>query len=78
MVKRVGSSVLWFVSIGWGMNLLAVFAGLPELPGLVGAAALATFVGVDPLHLFWAPLVIADRRNMQERVTTATVVQTRI
>jgi hypothetical protein len=53
MTKRVAASVLWFVSPGWGMNFVAALLGAPQLPGLVLAAGVASFVGIDPLHLFW-------------------------
>jgi hypothetical protein len=76
MVKRVGSSLLWFVSAGWGMNLLATFAGLPEGPGLVAAAGLAAFVGLDPLQRFWPPLTSPSLPKLRERGAAPTAVQT--
>ena len=78
MVKRVGSSLLWFVSIGWGMNLLAAFAGLPELPGLVGAAAVATFVGVDPLHLFRTQMTSGEVLEFHESMAALRAAQTQV
>lgn len=53
MTKRVAASVLWFVTAGWGMNFVAALLGAPQLPGLAAAVAIALFVGIDPLHLFW-------------------------
>jgi hypothetical protein len=68
MVKRVGSSALWFLSVGWGFNLFATFAGVPELPGLIVAGAVAVFVGIDPMGLFWPPL---DRPTLPRVATQA-------
>jgi hypothetical protein len=53
MTKRVAASVLWFVSVGWGMNFVGALLGVPQLPGLLLAAGVAALVGIDPLHLFW-------------------------
>ncbi len=53
MVKRVASLGLWFIAVGWGLNLFAAVAGVSQVPGLAFAAAVAAFVGLDPLHLFW-------------------------
>lgn len=66
MVKRVGSSALWFLAVGWGLNLFATFEGLPELPGLIVAGVVAVFVAIDPMGLFWPPL----DRPMLPRVAT--------
>ena len=53
MVIRILSSSLWFIAAGWGFNLLSQVTGAPPVAGIAFAAAVATFVGVDPLHLFW-------------------------
>ncbi len=54
MVKRIASAVLWFLAIGWGMNFVAAFGNLPQLPGLIIAVAVAAYFGFDPLRLVWA------------------------
>lgn len=53
MVKRVAASILWLLGVGWGMNYLSVLAGTSPIFGLALSAAIAAFVGIDPLHLFW-------------------------
>ena len=54
MVKRIASATLWFVAAGWGFNLLGLITGTPPVLGFVFGAAVGTFVGIDPMHLFWA------------------------
>ena len=44
---------MWFLSAGWGFNFVAALPGVSQLPGLAAAVAIALFVGIDPLHLFW-------------------------
>jgi hypothetical protein len=53
MVKRVASSVLWFMAVAWGWNYLALVADLPSVVGLVLASSIAAYVGLDPLHRVW-------------------------
>ena len=53
MVKRSVVALLWFVAVWCMYDLVAYFAGTPRLLGPVIGAALASFVGVDPLSLFW-------------------------
>jgi hypothetical protein len=53
MVKRVASSVLWFVTVAWGWNYLALVADLPSAVGLVLASSIAAYVGLDPLQRVW-------------------------
>jgi hypothetical protein len=54
MVKRIASGTLWFVAVGWGFNLLGLITGTPPVMGFVFGAVVGAFVGLDPLHLFWA------------------------
>jgi hypothetical protein len=66
MVKRIVSSALWFIAAGWGFNLLSLTTGAPPIAGIAFAAAVAAFVGLDPLHLFWpvkAPTPVAVARD---------------
>jgi hypothetical protein len=53
MVKRIASATLWFIAAGWGFNLLGLITGTPPVMGFAFGAAVAAFVGTDPLHLFW-------------------------
>ena len=58
MVKRILSASLWFFAAGWGFNLLSVVTGAPPVAGIAFGAAVAAFVGLDPLHLFWPPVAL--------------------
>jgi hypothetical protein len=53
MVKRVASSVLWFMAVAWGWNYLALVADLPSAVGLVLASSIAAYVCLDPLQRVW-------------------------
>jgi hypothetical protein len=53
MVKRIVSASMWFLAAGWGFNLLSLMTGVPPVAGIAFGAAVAAFVGLDPLHLFW-------------------------
>lgn len=35
------------------MDYLSAIVGAPPVLGLALSAAISTFVGIDPLHLFW-------------------------
>ena len=62
MVKRMFSAALWFLTFGWGFNLLALATGWPSVVGYGLAAGVALFMAVDPLGLVWpVPAVPADR-----------------
>jgi hypothetical protein len=66
MVKRLSSVALWFIAVGWGFNLLGLITGTPPIVGIVVGAAVAAFVGIDPLHLFWpikAPALVAPAKD---------------
>lgn len=53
MVKRAVAASLWFVVITWAYNYLGYYLGMLFLAGPVIAAAVAAFVGLDPLHVIW-------------------------
>ncbi|HEV8404184.1 MAG TPA: hypothetical protein VGQ31_14235 [Candidatus Limnocylindrales bacterium] len=73
MVKRVAASVLWFLAVGWGMDYLTVIVGAPSVIGLAVSGAVAVFVGIDPLHLFWpAPAPSADARTVESMIVSGT------
>ncbi len=62
MVKRAVSVPLWFFA-GWTLyNLVAFVTGAPQYAGPVIGLALAAFVGLDPLHLFWPVAVRTSDR----------------
>ena len=44
---------LWFVAVWACYELVWSLTGIPRLLGPAVAAAIAAFVGVDPLILFW-------------------------
>jgi hypothetical protein len=74
MVKRVAASVLWFLAVGWGMDYLSAIVGAPPVLGLALSAAIAAFVGIDPLHLFWpAPATVAVARSGEALIVSGTV-----
>ena len=76
MVKRIVSGSLWFVAAGWGFNLLGLITGTPPVMGFVFGAAVGAFVGIDPLHLFWA--VKAPAVPARDVVPAKGVVQTHV
>lgn len=53
MVKRIASTVLWFVALGAASEYATLLAGVPPVLGLAFAGAVSAFVGLDPLHLLW-------------------------
>jgi len=53
MWKRVLSAGMWFVLIAWAWNYAAWLLDAPEALGPMIGAAVALFVAVDPLRLFW-------------------------
>jgi hypothetical protein len=74
MVKRVAASVLWLLAVGWGMNYISVIVGAPPIIGLTLSAAIAAFIGMDPLHLVWpAPAPTAVARMREPRIVHGAV-----
>jgi hypothetical protein len=65
MIKRVGVSFLWLLAVGWGMNYVSFIVGTPPIFGLALGGAIAVFVGIDPLRLFWP----APARDAEARAT---------
>ena len=63
MVTRIASGVLWFFTVAWGWNYIALMSGLPSLLGLALGAAVGAFVWADPLHLFWPAVQDAPARR---------------
>jgi hypothetical protein len=53
MVKRVASSVMWFLAISAVFEYLSLVTGVPSVIGLPIAVCVAAFFGVDPLHRIW-------------------------
>jgi hypothetical protein len=54
MVKQVVTSFLWFFTVAWGWNYVALVTGLPMIIGMALGAAAAAFVWFDPFHLIRA------------------------
>ncbi len=54
MFKRIVAAPLWLIAVWCLYDLAAYFTGLPRVVGPVLGTALAAFVVVDPLGLFWA------------------------
>ncbi len=53
MSKRAAAALLWFAAIWVGYEILWSVAGVPRPIGPIAAAAVAGFVGLDPLGMFW-------------------------
>ena len=68
MVKRIASTVLWFLALGAASEYATLIAGVPPVLGLVIAGAVSAFVGLDPLHLLWT---VRDEHS--DTVRSATV-----
>lgn len=71
MVKRITASVLWFFTVAWAWNYVAMVSDLPSSIGLALGAAAAAFVWVDPLHRIWA--AAQDAPPARERVGSGIV-----
>jgi hypothetical protein len=54
MNKRAVATVLWFVAIWVGYEIVWSVTGVPRAIGPIVATAVAGFVGLDPHGLFWA------------------------
>jgi len=63
MVKRIASAILWFFTVAWGWNYVALVSGLPSLLGLALGAAVGALVWADPLHLWWPAAQDAPARQ---------------
>lgn len=53
MVKRATAGLLWFAAGLFAAELAEYFTGTSRLIGPIVAFAIAAFVVLDPLHLFW-------------------------
>jgi hypothetical protein len=53
MTKRALSSVIWFFAVWLGYEIAWSLIGVPRALGPVIATAIAAFVAVDPMTLFW-------------------------
>ena len=78
MVKRIASSVLWILAVGWGFNYLSAITGTSPAIGLAIAAAVGTFVGIDPLHLFWPQRAASPTTRARDSVQVSGTLQTQI
>ena len=78
MVKRVGSSVLWFFAVAWGWNYIAMLSGAPSFLGLLLGAAVGAFVWADPLHRLWPVTQNAPARRSAAPATMVGAVQGRV
>jgi hypothetical protein len=70
MVKRIGSAALWFLAVGWGFNYASVITGMTPILGIAIAVAVAAFVAIDPLQLFW-PMRVEPASSKVAREATA-------
>jgi hypothetical protein len=71
MVKRVVSSVLWFLAAGWAFNYLSLITGGPMIIGPLMGIAVAAFVGADPLHLCWPVSATASAAPARDAIAAA-------
>ncbi len=78
MVKRFASVVLWFFTVAWGWNYVALMSGLPSLLGLVLGATVGAFVWADPLHLLWPAAQDAPARQTATPAVVPAALQGRI
>jgi hypothetical protein len=76
MVKRLASATLWFIVVGWGLNFVTLLLGLSEVIGLIVAAIVALFLGVDPMHLLWPERVRVEEPGPARASATPRPVQT--
>jgi len=53
MTKRALSSVIWFFAVWLAYEIVRSLMGVPRALGPVFATAIASFVAVDPMTLFW-------------------------
>ena len=53
MSKRAAAALFWFAAIWVGYEILWSVAGVPRPIGPIVAAAVAGFVSLDPLGVFW-------------------------
>jgi hypothetical protein len=53
MVKRVVSAALWFLAVGSAFEYVTMITGLSSIVGVVVAASVSAFFGLDPLHVIW-------------------------
>jgi hypothetical protein len=76
MVKRIASASLWFLAVGWGFNYLSAITGMSPIIGMAVAAAVGTFVGIDPLNLFWPERVASPVTRARDAVQVSGAFQT--
>jgi hypothetical protein len=53
MSKRAFAAFLWFAATWFGYEVIWSLTGVPRIAGPVIAFAVAAFITVDPLGLFW-------------------------
>jgi hypothetical protein len=53
MPKRALAAILWFAVAWVGYEIVWSLTGVPRIAGPVLAFAIAAFVTVDPMALFW-------------------------
>jgi hypothetical protein len=54
MSKRVIAAFLWFGAAWLGYEIVWSLTGVPRVLGPVVATAIAAFVALDPVTLFWS------------------------
>jgi hypothetical protein len=77
MAKRTVSAVLWLFAVAWGFNYISLITGAPPILGILLGAAVAAFVGVDPLHAIW-PARAPSSAAPSDAVATSGIVQTQV
>ena len=71
MSKRALAALLWF-SAGWfGYEIVWSVTGVPRGVGPVAAFAMAAFVTVDPLRVFWPRAATSSRETAPSPVTVS-------
>ena len=76
MAKRIASSIIWFLAVGWGFNYISSITGVSPLIGMVLGVSIGAFVGMDPLHVFWPVTTKAPTAQMRDAVPATGALQT--
>ena len=68
MIKRMLVGLGWFLSVGWGLNLLATFTDFPSSAGMVIAFGAGAFFAADPLGVTWSRSVDPASHVSRDRI----------